>query len=182
MFTSKIICDLSNGREITLPSKFRLIPQYWSTSSYIPKHTCEGEEYGGYYDFDDGIIYEDDFDAICEYLENSINYDYTLGFSLKYEIEDHLDELNISVDTLKDKTRFEEFISNLISEFNISDEAIEIVLSNENHTKVINDYFEHGGRHIMYTNYSEKPDDIEYEINLLNTDNIYIGFRFSDLF
>lgn len=128
MFTHQIIATLDNGKEVKLPLDIKLIPHWYSSTSYIPQYTVEGEEYGGYDDYDEGIIYEDEYDKIVAYLTE--NYEFSEGydgFELRYEIEDRLSDYNLSMDFFTDNSHFQKFISELLDK-SLSDEAIERVL------------------------------------------------------
>ena len=75
MFSSQVIVKTDN-RETKLPKDFRIVPQWYQSTSYIPSYTVEGEEYGGYNDYDEEIIYEDEMDKIDEWCQKNHSMDY----------------------------------------------------------------------------------------------------------
>ena len=129
MFTHQIIAILGDGIEVKLPLDIKLIPYWFSSIGYIPPYVAEGEEYGGYEDYDEYIVYEDENDRIIEYLTKNYNYDdETDNFTLYYEVEKALSEYDLSLNDFVDRDHFNEFISDLIDCYSLSDNEIDQIL------------------------------------------------------
>ena len=184
MFSSQVIVKTTN-RKIKLPKDFRIVPQWYQSTSYIPSYIVEGEEYGGYYDYDEGIIYEDEMDKIDEYLRNEYNInpesDNNTEFveNIYYEAESYITNYELSLDIFKNNEGFEAFISELIDEYELSDESIEILLYNK---EFIDMYLKHNHNDaiLIKNENKEKLSNCKMIIDLSKTDHIFIGFYFSD--
>lgn len=184
MFSSQVIVKTDN-REIKLPKDFRIVPQWYQSTSYIPSYTVEGEEYGGYNDYDEEIIYEDEMDKIDEYLKNEYNIDpesdnnTEFVENIYYEAESYIANYGLSLDIFKNSEGFEFFISELIDEYKLSDESIEILLHNK---EFIDMYLEHNHNDaiLIKDENKEKLSNCKMIIDLSKTDHIFIGFDFSD--
>lgn len=172
MFTSQIIVTLENNNEVLLPKDFRIVPYVISSSSYIPAYTVEGEEYGGNYDYDFDIIYDDEEEKIFEYLNEHYGiYDY----SVKFKIEDNLNEFSLSLDYFGGQQEFEVFIDMLIDKHNLSDSSIDIILHNKD---FLDEYIKRKDSYYNFIKSSISKEDLKDSIiiiDLTKTDNKYIS-------
>ena len=182
MFTHQIIATLDNGTEVKLPLDIKLIPYWYSSTSYIPQYMVEGEVYGGP-DYDEGIIYEDEYDKIVAYLKE--NYGFSEeddGLELRYEIEDRLSDYDLSMDFFTDNSHFQKLISELLDK-SLSDEAIERVLQRKDFLSALILPNAELGKYKSFEEMeqeSQRPHfssmaTINYSIDLSETDNCWLA-------
>lgn len=135
MFTSKILLELDLGNEyldiIELPNNFRIIPHFYETTGYIPSYTVEGEDYGGYMDYDCGYTWEDELDEIYKYIKEKYNVNEEDIYNIHYKIEDNKEEFKILMPNFKDIDDFRFKISLLIDSTGLSDESIDLIIHNK---------------------------------------------------
>ena len=171
MFSSQIIVVLEDGTEILLPKEFRICPYGVETRGYIPSYTVEGEEYGGYEDYDFDIIYSDIDEKVYNYLNDGKKENFIDGYTIKFQIEDKLEEeFNISLDYFNGAASFRGFIDGLIDDYNLSDKSIDIILHNK---QFLDEYIEHC--EIDCNKDLDKLCSKTVIIDLTNIDNVFIG-------
>lgn len=158
MFTHQIIATLDNGTEVKLPLENKLIPYWFSSTSYI-------------------------YDKIVAYLKE--NYGFSEeddGLELRYEIEDQLSDYDLSMDFFKDNRHFRELISELLNN-SLSDEAIERVLQRKDFLSASMLPYAELVKYNSYEEIEQERQDpyfsrartINYSIDLSETDHCWLA-------